>query len=155
MCDDGGQEFLFFTLRYAEMIQSAADFDSDFIELLKRDVQVLMRFMHVPAGVLERPAGRLADPEGPHELKALQLALGVPILQFRVHIEFRICDDLVAEAVNDHGYSVDTAQPFIEALLWHVDSPSIFGSIRCGAYVRFPPGLGYLQESLAPIGAPA
>src|SRR5438093_12852038 len=78
-----------------------------------------MRFMHVLAGVPERPAGRLADPEGPHELKALQLAPGVPILQVRVHIEFRVCDDLVAEAFNDHCDGVDTSQPLVKALFYH------------------------------------
>ena len=49
--------------------------------------------------------------------RPLQLALGIPLLQVWIHVEFRVCDDLVAEAVNDHGDGVDTPQAFVEALL--------------------------------------
>ena len=64
-------------------------------------------------------AGRLADPERPHEFQAWQLARLVPFLQGRVHIEFRILDDFVAEAVNDHGDGVDAPDPFVKTLLCH------------------------------------
>jgi hypothetical protein len=36
--DDGRQEFLFLSLRYAEMVQRSANFDADFIELFRRNV---------------------------------------------------------------------------------------------------------------------
>jgi len=38
VCDDGSQEFLFLSLWYAEMIQRAGNFNSDFIELSRGNV---------------------------------------------------------------------------------------------------------------------
>ena len=66
-----------------------------------------MGFVHVLAGVLEGSAGHVADPERPHELEARQLARLVPFPQGGVQVEFRIRDDLVAKAVDDHGDGVD------------------------------------------------
>src|SRR5436309_242022 len=80
--------------------------------VLKLPVQVLAR-------VLKGSAGHLAEPECPHEFKTWQLARLVPFLQGRVHIEFRILDDFVAEAVNDHGDGVDAPDPFVKTLLCH------------------------------------
>src|SRR6266568_5785201 len=118
-CDDGGQDFLLFALRYVEVVQCSGDLCSNLVELFGRDVEVFMRFVHVLAGVLKGSAGRLADPECPHEFKAWQLARLVPFLQGRVHIEFRILDDFVAEAVNDHADGVDAPDPFVKTLLCH------------------------------------
>src|SRR6266487_1303553 len=118
-CDYGGQDFLLFTLRHVEVVQCSSDFCSNLVELFGCDVEVFMRFVQVLAGVLKGSAGRLAEPECPHEFKACQLARLVPFLQGGVHIEFRILDDFVAEAVNDHGDGVDAPDPFVKTLLCH------------------------------------
>jgi hypothetical protein len=57
---------------------------------------------------------------GPPELQTRQPELGfrfVPRLEGGVFVEFRIGDDLIAEAVNDRGDGEDAAQPIIEARL--------------------------------------
>src|SRR6266567_4071863 len=118
-CNYGGQDFLLFALRHAEVVQCSGDLCSNLVELFGRDVELFMRFVHVLAGVLKWSAGRLAEPECPHEFKAWQLARLVPFLQGWVHIEFRILDDFVAEAVNDHGNGVDAPDPFVKTLLCH------------------------------------
>src|SRR5207249_6877637 len=83
------------------------------------DVEVFMRFVQVLAGVLKGSAGRLAEPEGSHEFQAWQFARLVPFLQGRVHIEFRILDDFIAEAVNNHADGVNAPNPFVKTLLCH------------------------------------
>ena len=118
-CDYGGQDFLLFALRHVEVVQCFGNLCSNLVELFGRDVEVFMRFVHVLAGVLKGSAGRLAEPERPHEFKAWQLARLIPFLQGRVHIEFRILDDFVAEAVNDHADGVDAPDPFVKTLLCH------------------------------------
>src|SRR5215203_5826970 len=82
-------------------------------------MEVLVGFVQLPARVGKGPPGRCAEPEGPHELKAWQVALLVIFLQSRVHIEFRICDDLVAEAINDQSDGVDAPETFVKSPLCH------------------------------------
>src|ERR1700693_5122732 len=118
-CNYGGQDFLLFALRHVEVVQCSGDLCSNLVELFGRDMEIFMRFVHVLAGVLKGSAGRLADPECPHEFKAWQLARLVPFLQGRVHIEFWILDDFVAEAVNDHADGVDPPDPYVKTLLCH------------------------------------
>ena len=72
------------------------------------------------AGVLEGSAGRGRDPEGPLELQPRQPGRGlrfVPRLQGGVDVEFRVLDDLVAEAVDDRGDGEDAAEPLVQARL--------------------------------------
>src|SRR5262249_31634975 len=57
--------------------------------------------------------------EGPHEFEAWQLTRLVPCPQGWIHIEFRILNDLVAKAINDHADSVDAPDPFVKTLLCH------------------------------------
>src|SRR3712207_8078815 len=46
------------------------------------------------------------------------LGLGiVPCLEGRVHVELRVEDDLVAEAIDDGSDGEDTAEPVVEGLL--------------------------------------
>jgi hypothetical protein len=54
MCTHGGQEFVLLSLRHTEMIEREADFLSYPVELFGRDVQVLVRVVHVLAGVLKQ-----------------------------------------------------------------------------------------------------
>src|SRR5437764_8526570 len=124
VCDDGSQDFLLFALRHVEVVQCSGDLCSHLVELFGRDVEVFVRFVQVLARVLEGSTGHLAQPECPHEFKAWQLARLVPFLQGRVYIEFRILDDFVAEAVNDHGDGVDAPDPFVKTLLCHLEIPS-------------------------------
>src|SRR5437764_7758623 len=124
VCDDGSQDFLLFALRHVEVVKCSGDLCSHLVELFGCDMEVFMRFVQVLARVLKGSAGHLAKPECPHEFKAWQLARLVPFLQGRVHIEFRILDDFVAEAVNDHGDGVDAPDPFVKTLLCHLEIPS-------------------------------
>src|SRR5438270_8179386 len=119
VCDDGSQDFLLFALRHVEVVKCSGDLCSHLVELFGCDMEVFMRFVQVLARVLKGSAGHLAKPECPHEFKAWQFARLVPFLQGRVHIEFRILDDFVAEAVNDHADGVDAPDPFIKTLLCH------------------------------------
>src|SRR5205085_8449646 len=110
---------IFFALRHVEVVKCSGNLCSHLVELFGCDMEVFMRFVQVLARVLKGSAGHLAEPECPHEFKAWQLARLVPFLQGRVHIEFRILDDFVAEAVNDHADGVDTPDPFVKTLLCH------------------------------------
>jgi len=60
-----------------------------------------------------------AEPDCPHELEAWQLVGLVPFLQSGVDVEFRVLDELVAEAVNDHGDGVHAANAFVKRLVCH------------------------------------
>src|SRR5215204_3954876 len=87
-------------------------------------MEVFVGFVQLPARVVKGPPGRGADPQSPHELKSWQVALLVIFLQGRVHIEFWICDDLVAEAINDQSDGVDASETFVKSPLWHRYSSS-------------------------------
>jgi hypothetical protein len=53
---DGGQEPLLFGLRHTEVVKRAGDLHSDLVELLRRDVQILVGFVHVAEPIsLTRP----------------------------------------------------------------------------------------------------
>src|SRR3712207_1358195 len=92
-------------------------------------MEVIVGFVQLPARVGKGPPGRCADPEGAHELKSWQVALLVIFLQGRVHIEFWICDDLVAEAINDQSDGVDAPETFVKSALCHrYSSPSPWAS---------------------------
>src|SRR5215467_187652 len=118
-CDYGSQDFLLFALRHVEVVQCSGDLCSNLVELFGCNVEVFMGFVHVLAGVLKRSTCRLAEPECPHEFQVWQLAQLVPFLQGWVHIEFRILDDFVTEAVNDDADGVDTPDPFVKTFLCH------------------------------------
>src|SRR5215211_1663435 len=118
-CDYRPQNFLLFRLGHIEVVQRTADLRSNLVELFRSDMEVLVGFAQLPARVGKGPPGRCAEPEGPHELKAWQVALLVIFLQGRVHIQFRICDDLVAEAINDQSDGVDAPETFVKSPLCH------------------------------------
>src|SRR5215212_6582618 len=118
-CDYRPQYFLLLRLGHIEVVERTAYLRSNLVELFRTDMEVLVGFAQLPARVGKRPPGRCAEPEGPHELKAWQVALLVIFLQSRVHIEFRICDDLVAEAINDQSDGVDAPETFVKSLLCH------------------------------------
>jgi hypothetical protein len=55
------------------MVERAGDLRSDLVELIGRDVEIFMGRPKLFAGLLKGSAGRLAEPECPHELQACQL----------------------------------------------------------------------------------
>lgn len=89
------------------MVEGGGDLSSNFVELLRSDVEKGVGITQLFAGVLKLSSGLLADPKRPHEFEARQLARLVPLLQGRVHIQFWILDDLVTEPVNHHRNGVD------------------------------------------------
>ena len=93
-----------------------------------------MGFMHILAGVLERPAGRLADPECPHELKALQLALGIPILQVGFTLSFGFATIWSLKRSTTMAMAL-TPQPFVKSPLLGLRYSSLsFPGHRCSAH---------------------
>jgi hypothetical protein len=52
--NDGGQHLLLLSLLYLEVVERAGDLGSDLVELLRRDVEVLMGLVQLLAGVAER-----------------------------------------------------------------------------------------------------
>jgi hypothetical protein len=54
--DDGRQDFLLFALRHIQIVQRAANLSSDLVELLGRNVEILMGFVQLLAGVLKGPS---------------------------------------------------------------------------------------------------
>jgi hypothetical protein len=69
------------------MVERAGDLRSDLVELIGRDVEIFMGRPKLFAGLLKGSAGRLAEPECPHELQACQLARLVPFPESGVFLE--------------------------------------------------------------------
>src|ERR671912_2090938 len=74
-CDYRAQNFLLFLLGHIEVVERTTDLRSNLVELFRSDMEVLVGFAQLPARVGKGPPGRCAEPEGPHELKAWQVAL--------------------------------------------------------------------------------
>src|SRR5690242_6695568 len=121
--DDGAQDLALLALWHAEVVQRLGDLFAHLVELVRGKVQMLVRGMHILAGVVEGATGHFADPQRSHELEGRQLALLVPLHQLRVDVELGILEDFVAEAINHLGDGVDAAEPLVQALFCHRYSP--------------------------------
>ena len=100
----GLHQFLLLSFRHPVVVEGADDLRSDFGELFGREIELGVSLAQRQAGVHKRSAGRGRDPQRATELDTRQprfrLRL-VPRLERGVLVEYRVSDDLIAEAVDD------------------------------------------------------
>src|SRR6185436_7809703 len=143
---EGGQDLALLARRNLDEIKRATKLGRDFVEFIRRDPEVAMRFLETQLGfprlrgrVGERAACDVAYPQGSHELQAGQSpeALRVPLpegLILRSLADARVLHHRVAKVVNHRGDGEDAAKPLVQALFAQdLDLQCGFGANAPGA----------------------